>query len=101
MVPQPRSGTFSPNPTAQPIYTGNNPHSPHPSHHPGALSATASPSTSSPTGSSSLTKIAVAQVYLLLSTIKEDKDDPHKWESQIDSLRKVSWPHAYLLAFIP
>ncbi|KAL2260324.1 hypothetical protein VTK26DRAFT_5684 [Humicola hyalothermophila] len=91
MVPQPRSGTFSPNPTAQPIYTGN-PVSSHPSH-PGALSATASPSTSSPTGSSSLTKIAVAQVYLLLSTIKEDKDDPRKWESQIESLRKLIDEH--------
>jgi len=89
MVPPPRPGTFSPNPTAQPIYTGIN-HSPHPSHA-GALSAAASPSTSSPTGSNSLTKIAVAQVYLLLSTIKEDKDDPRKWESQIESLRKVTW----------
>ena len=88
MVPQPRPGTFSPNPAAQPIYTGTT-HSPHPSHHAGALSAAASPSTSSPTGSSSLTKIAVAQVFLLLSTIKEDKDDPRKWESQIESLRKV------------
>lgn len=87
MVPQPRSGTFSPNPSAQPIHTGIA-HSPHPSHA-GALSAGASPSTSSPTGSSSLTKIAVAQVYLLLSTIKEDKDDPRKWESQLESLRKV------------
>ncbi|KAK4100574.1 Not1-domain-containing protein [Parathielavia hyrcaniae] len=86
MVPQPRPGTFSPSP-AQPIYTGIA-HSPHPSHA-GALSAGASPSTSSPTGSNSLTKIAVAQVYLLLSTIKEDKDDPRKWESQIESLRKL------------
>lgn len=90
MVPQPRPGTFSPSPAAQPIYTGTI-HSPHPSHA-GALSAGASPSTSSPTGSSSLTKIAVAQVYLLLSTIKEDKDDPRKWESQTESLRKVTSP---------
>ncbi len=95
MVPQPRPGTFSPNPAAQPIHTGTV-HSPHSSHHAGALSAAASPSTSSPTGSSSLTKIAVAQVYLLLSTIKEDKDDPRKWESQIESLRKVC-DVAYLL----
>jgi CCR4-NOT transcription complex subunit 1 len=95
MVPQPRPGTFSPSPAAQPIYTGIA-HSPHPSHA-GALSAAASPSTSSPTGSSSLTKIAVAQVYLLLSTIKEDKDDPRKWESQIESLRKVMWPPAGFL----
>ncbi|KAL2176288.1 CCR4-Not complex component, Not1-domain-containing protein [Thermothelomyces heterothallicus CBS 202.75] len=91
MVPQPRPGTFSPSPAAQPLYTGTA-HSPHPSHA-GALSAGASPSTSSPTGSSSLTKIAVAQVYLLLSTIKEDKDDPRKWESQIESLRKLLDEH--------
>ncbi|KAK4145258.1 CCR4-Not complex component, Not1-domain-containing protein [Dichotomopilus funicola] len=90
MVSQPRLGTFSPSPVAQPISTGTA-HSPHPSHAGAlsALSAAASPSTSSPTGSNSLTKIAVAQVYLLLSTIKEDKDDPHKWESQIESLRKL------------
>ncbi|KAK4130978.1 Not1-domain-containing protein [Trichocladium antarcticum] len=91
MVPQPRPGTFSPNPTAQPIYTGIA-HSPHPSHA-GALSAAASPSTSSPTGSNSLSKIAIAQVYLLLSTIKEDKDDTRKWESQIESLRKLIDEH--------
>lgn len=90
MVPQSRSGTFSPNPTAQPLQTGSS-HSPHPSQA-GALSAVASPSTSSPTGTSSLTKIVVAQVYLLLSTIKEDKDDPHKWDLQVDSLRKVRAP---------
>ncbi|KAK3303309.1 CCR4-Not complex component, Not1-domain-containing protein [Chaetomium strumarium] len=92
MVPPPRPGTFSPNPGAQPIYTGISSHSPHNSHA-GALSAAASPSTSSPTGSNSLTKIAVAQVYLLLSTIKEDKDDPRKWESQIESLRKLLDEH--------
>ncbi|KAK0709555.1 CCR4-Not complex component, Not1-domain-containing protein [Lasiosphaeria miniovina] len=91
MVSQPRSGSFSPNPAAHPIHTGLA-HSPHPSHH-GALSAAASPSTSSPTGSSSLTKIAVAQVYLLLSTIKEDKDDPHKWDVQAESLRKLIDEH--------
>lgn len=92
MVPQPRPGTFSPSPAVQPVYTGTV-HSPHPSQA-GALSAGATPSTSSPTGSSSLTKIAVAQVYLLLSTIKEDKDDPRKWESQIESLRKVTSPRS-------
>ncbi|KAL2127631.1 hypothetical protein VTI74DRAFT_10380 [Chaetomium olivicolor] len=91
MVPQPRPGTFSPSPAQQPIYTGIA-YSPHPSHA-GALSAGASPSTSSPTGSNSLTKIAVAQVYLLLSTIKEDKDDPRKWQSQIESLRKLLDEH--------
>ncbi|KAL2021273.1 hypothetical protein VTK56DRAFT_7352 [Thermocarpiscus australiensis] len=91
MVPQPRPGTFTPNPATQPLHTGIA-HSPHPSHA-GALSAAASPSTSSPTGSSSLTKIAVAQVYLLLSTIKEDKDDPRRWESQTESLRKLIDEH--------
>ncbi|KAK3381600.1 CCR4-Not complex component, Not1-domain-containing protein [Podospora didyma] len=95
MVSHPRTASFSPNPAAQsqpqPLCTGLS-HSPHPSHH-GALSAGASPSTSSPTGSSSLSKIAVAQVYLLLSTIKEDKDDPHKWDLQVDSLRKLIDEH--------
>lgn len=95
MVAQPRPGTFSPSPAAQPIYTGiaNSPHHSHAA----ALSAAASPSTSSPTGSNSLTKIAVAQVYLLLSTIKEDKEDPHKWESQLESLRKVMQIVAYVM----
>lgn len=85
MVPPPRAGSFSPNP-AQALQTGSN-HSPHPSHA-GVLSAGASPSTSSPTGASSLTKIVVAQVYLLLSTIKEDKDRA-KWELQVEQLRKL------------
>ncbi|KAK4175574.1 hypothetical protein QBC36DRAFT_331222 [Triangularia setosa] len=87
MVPHFWKGTFTPNPASQPLHTGLA-HAQSPSHH-GAPSAGASPSTSSPTGSSSLTKIAVAQVLLLLSTIKEDKDDPRRWKSQTDSLRKV------------
>lgn len=86
MVPPPRAGSFSPNP-AQSLQTGAS-HSPHPSHA-GVLSAGASPSTSSPTGTNSLIKIVVAQVYLLLSTIKEDKDRA-KWELQVDQLKKVS-----------
>lgn len=94
MVSQSRTGSFSPNPTAhqQSIHTGLA-YSPHPSSHTGGLSASAgaSPSTNSPTGST-LTKIAVAQVYLLLSTIKVDKDDPHKWDAQTESLRKVPLP---------
>lgn len=92
MVSQSRTGSFSPNPTAhqQSIHTGLA-YSPHPSSHTGGLSAGASPSTNSPTGST-LTKIAVAQVYLLLSTIKVDKDDPHKWDAQTESLRKVRSP---------
>ncbi|KAI1374394.1 Not1-domain-containing protein [Hypoxylon crocopeplum] len=94
MVPPPpshsRSGTFSPAP-AQSLQTGLT-HSPHPSQA-GPLSAGASPSTSSPTtGTSSLTKIVVAQVYLLLSTIKEDKDRA-KWELQVDQLRKLLDDH--------
>ena len=36
----------------------------------------------------SLSKITIAQVFLLLSTIKEDKDKA-KWESQADQIRKV------------
>ncbi|KEY71610.1 hypothetical protein S7711_06070 [Stachybotrys chartarum IBT 7711] len=92
MVPPPRAGSFSPNP-AQTIQTGSI-HSPHPSHpsHPGIISAGASPSTGSPTGTNSLTKIVVAQVYLLLSTIKEDKDRA-KWELQVDQLRKLIDEH--------
>jgi len=91
MVSQSRTGSFSPNPTAQhPIHTGLA-YSPHPSSHTGGLSAGVSPSANSPTGST-LTKIAVAQVYLLLSTIKVDKDDPHKWDAQTESLRKVRLP---------
>src|SRR5579862_6247055 len=35
-----------------------------------------------------LSKIVIAQVFLLLSTIKEDKDKA-KWESQADQIRKV------------
>ncbi|POR32885.1 General negative regulator of transcription subunit 1 [Tolypocladium paradoxum] len=89
MVPPPRAGSFSPNP-AQTLQAGTS-HSPHPSHT-GVLSAGASPSTSSPTGTNSLTKIVVAQVYLLLSTIKEDKDRA-KWELQVEQLRKLIDEH--------
>lgn len=89
MVPPPRAGSFSPNP-AQALQTGLS-HSPHPSHT-GVLSAGASPSTSSPTGASSLVKIVVAQVYLLLSTIKEDRDRA-KWELQLEQLRKLIDDH--------
>lgn len=78
-----RSGTYSPSP-AQSIVTASS-HSPHGSHNAG-LSAGLSPST--PTGLNPLTKIVVAQVYLLLSTIKEDKDRT-KWEAQAEQLRKV------------
>lgn len=83
--PPPRPGTFSPN-QPQALQTGIS-HSPHPSQT-GGLSAGASPSTSSPTGTS-VSKISVAQVYLLLSTIKEDKEDPTKWDQHTEQLRKV------------
>ncbi|KAH6894301.1 CCR4-Not complex component, Not1-domain-containing protein [Thelonectria olida] len=89
MVPPPRAGSFSPNP-AQTLQTGSS-HSPHPSQA-AILSAGASPSASSPTGTNSLTKIVVAQVYLLLSTIKEDKDRA-KWELQVDQLTKLIDEH--------
>jgi CCR4-NOT transcription complex subunit 1 len=69
-------GAFSPSP-AQSVVTAAS-HSPH-----GSL--TDSPTT----GQNSLTKIVVAQVYLLLSTIKEDKDRT-RWETQAEQLRKVS-----------
>ena len=35
-----------------------------------------------------LSKIVIAQVFLLLSTIKEDKDRT-KWDSQAEQIRKV------------
>ncbi|KAI0503129.1 Not1-domain-containing protein [Xylaria bambusicola] len=95
MVPPPsshsRSGTFSPVP-AQGLQTGLT-HSPHPSQT-GALSAGASPSTSSPTTGSnnSLTKIVVAQVYLLLSSINKDKDRA-KFELQVEQLNKLLDDH--------
>ncbi|RYP50914.1 hypothetical protein DL769_010885 [Monosporascus sp. CRB-8-3] len=95
MVPPPhpsrsRSGTFSPAAAAtQSLQTGI-PHSPHPSQT-GPLSAGASPSTSSPTtGSSSLTKIVVAQVYLLLGTIKEGD----KWEADAERIRNLVYGNA-------
>ncbi|KAH0492834.1 hypothetical protein TgHK011_007764 [Trichoderma gracile] len=52
----------------------------------------ADPSDWHPTGANSLTKIVVAQVYLLLSTIKEDKDRA-KWELQVEQLRKLIDEH--------
>jgi CCR4-NOT transcription complex subunit 1 len=79
-----RGGTYTPSQAQQTIVTGIS-HSPHGSHN---FSAGASPSTSSPTVTNPLTKIVVAQVYLLLSTIKEDKDRS-KWEQQAEQLRKV------------
>ncbi|TAQ87177.1 hypothetical protein B7494_g4489 [Chlorociboria aeruginascens] len=85
-----RAGTFTPSPAQQTIITGVN-HSPHGSHQ-STFSAGASPSTNSPTGSNSLAKIVVAQVYLLLSTIKEDKDRT-KWEQQAEQLRKLIDEH--------
>lgn len=74
--------------TSHKVQTTGISHSPHGSQH-SAFSASASPSTSSPTGANSLNKIVVAQVYLLLSTIKEDKDRT-KWDQQAEQIRKVS-----------
>ncbi|KAI0142710.1 Not1-domain-containing protein [Xylariaceae sp. FL1272] len=95
MVPPPpsshlRSGTFSPVP-AQALQTGLT-HSP--AQPQGPLSAGATPSTSSPTApaTNSLTKIVVAQVYLLLSTINKDKDRV-KFELQVDQLNKLLDDH--------
>lgn len=82
-----RGGNFT---SSQPsLNTTGISHSPQGSYH-GAFSAGASPSTNSPTntGSNPLSKIAIAQVYLLLSTIKDDKDRT-KWDLQIEQLRKV------------
>ena len=77
-----RGGTFTPSP-AQTIVTGVS-HSPH-----GAFSAGASPSTNSPTGpGSNVAGVVIVQLYVLLSTIKEDKDRT-KWEQQAEQIRKV------------
>lgn len=45
-------------------------------------------SSSAPSGQS-LSKIVIAQVFLLLSSLKEDKDKV-KWETQADQIRRVS-----------
>ncbi|KAL0934206.1 CCR4-NOT transcription complex subunit [Colletotrichum truncatum] len=89
MVPQTRSGSFSPHPS-QTLQTGIG-HLPLQSQS-AALSAGASPSTSSPTGPNPVVKIAVAQVYLLLGAIKEDKDRA-KWETQAEQLQKLIDEH--------
>lgn len=83
-----RSGTYTPSP-AQSIITASS-HSPHGSHT-GGHSAGLSPST--PTSTNPLTKIVVAQVYLLLSTIKENKHNSSKWEAQAQQLRKLVNDH--------
>jgi hypothetical protein len=57
------------------------------------LSAGASPSTSSPTGNYAVSKITVAQIYVLLSTIKAKKDDPVEWENKVIRLNKVRDRH--------
>ncbi|KAH7021003.1 CCR4-Not complex component [Microdochium trichocladiopsis] len=79
---QQRSGTFSPEfalgprPSITPT-------------HGGLLSSSASPGTSSPTsGTTSLTRIVIAQVYLLLGAIKDDKDRA-KRQVQVEQLRKL------------
>ncbi|KAK4229467.1 CCR4-Not complex component, Not1-domain-containing protein [Podospora fimiseda] len=80
MVPKSRKGSaLSSNLSSQPLLH-TSPSSPPPpsSSHADAPSASSSP---------------VAQVYLLLSTIKEDRDDPRKWETQTESLRKLIDEH--------
>ncbi|KAI6250214.1 General negative regulator of transcription subunit 1 [Erysiphe necator] len=71
--------------SSQTIVTGVG-HSPHGSHH--SPFTAASPSTNSPTGSNTLTNLVVAQVFFLLSNIKEDKDRT-KWEQQAEQLKKL------------
>ncbi|KAI1001344.1 hypothetical protein K3495_g6855 [Podosphaera aphanis] len=75
--------------TSQTIVTGVS-HSPHGSYH-NTFSA-ASPNNNSPTGPSSLKNLVVAQVFVLLSTIKEDRDRT-KWEQQVEQLRKLIDEH--------
>ncbi|KAG7152838.1 hypothetical protein HYQ46_005088 [Verticillium longisporum] len=96
MVPPSRAGSFSPNP-AQTLQTGNS-HSPNPSQG-GHFSSGASPSTHSPTGTNPLAKIVVAQIYLLLSTIKEDKGRV-KRETQADQLKKLLDDHGMEVFFL-
>lgn len=55
----------------------------------GSPGTTSNPASASSGGQSgSLSKIVIAQVFLLLSTIKEDGDKA-KWDSQADQIRKV------------
>jgi CCR4-NOT transcription complex subunit 1 len=85
----PRSGTFTPA-SVQGIQTQTGISYPS---QPGPLSAGASSSTGSPTtGTNSLTKIVVAQVYLLLSTIKKDQDGP-RYDQQVEQLNKLINDH--------
>jgi len=77
MVLPPRTAAFSPSP-AQALQTGSSTGHTHTSSQAAALSAAASPSTGSPTGSSSLTNIVVTQVYVLLGSIKDENDPKFK-----------------------
>jgi CCR4-NOT transcription complex subunit 1 len=49
----------------------------------------------SATGQSSLSKISVAQVLLLLDSISE-KEGKAKWESKADQIRKVGFPSSHI-----
>ncbi|GME64788.1 CCR4-Not complex component Not1 [Neofusicoccum parvum] len=65
----------------------------------GNIGSPSSTSTASAPSGQSLAKIVIAQVFLLLSSLKEDKDKA-KWEQQTDQIRKVSAarrppPHCY------
>ncbi|CAN8098292.1 unnamed protein product [Discula destructiva] len=89
MLPR-SSGTLSPN-LSTGLQTGLG-HST-----PGVLNASASagasPSTSSPTGNYGLSKIAVAQVSVLLSTLKTKQDDPVEYDHKVDRLKKLINDH--------
>ena len=77
--------------THSPSYSQTNvtlsPNSPPPNLNPAASSLS---SVGSNNQAGQLSKIVVAQVFLLLSTIKEDKDKT-RWESQADQIRKVDF----------
>lgn len=64
------------------------------------LSAGASPSTSSPTGNYAVSKITIAQVYVLLSTLKAKKDDPAEYENKVNRLNKVRNCHPELSSLV-
>ncbi|KAI9825613.1 MAG: hypothetical protein M1832_000957 [Thelocarpon impressellum] len=83
---QPRGPAFSHSPS----YSQSNINSPSsPSSNANAAAAASSGSGSNTNNQAGqLSKIVIAQVFLLLSTIKEDKDKT-KWETQADQIRKL------------
>ncbi|TDZ25102.1 General negative regulator of transcription subunit 1 [Colletotrichum orbiculare MAFF 240422] len=89
MVPPPRSGTISPH-LSLALQAGGG-HS-HYSSATAPLSVGAVSATASSTGYNSVINIAVAQVYLLLGAIKEDKEGV-KWETQGEQIQKLINDH--------